>query len=397
MGGGASKKKCNETCGPLPARKPDVDMILLGAPSVGKSTIFRQMKLLFRNGLTTKERTRLTFELRQNLLLSILKLDEIGLTMGFFIEDEEVEEAITRLKMAVTDYDYDERDDENAVENQGLQNESVVDPNAERLQELEFPSEDVMQVFKDPTIQKVYQHVISGTFELDQSDSAGREIVQEALPYVLRNIERIIDPEMIPSDDDCLHLRRMTTGVEKITYSVTLKNTGKYSSSLLCMCTDIGGQAQEQTKWEVHSKTADLIVFVASLADFDRILPDGSNSFTMQLQLLNQVICAPCFYHCNVIVLLNKQDILIEKLKTKNLADYIEDFGGSTKVEDAVMYVQEKCQIMLEQDAEKCTNGSRQVQTVTTCALDSNMVENVLIGALSAATCSAISSFGLFG
>ena len=54
MGGGQSKPAGNAAA----KEQKEQNMLLLGAPCAGQSTIFRQMKLLYRDGLTSAERQR---------------------------------------------------------------------------------------------------------------------------------------------------------------------------------------------------------------------------------------------------------------------------------------------------------------------------------------------------
>jgi guanine nucleotide-binding protein G(i) subunit alpha len=293
MGGGTSRP----TGDAVAKEQKRQNMLLLGAPCVGKSTIFRQMKLLYRDGFTSAERSRAKVELRFNLITSLLKLDEISLEKGLNLGSNSAEEAVTRLKLILSDFQYDERNDENCVD--GHADDGVV------VDELVFPKDDVLAVWADPSIQKTHAEVIKHDFQLPVSDTAGRELVLTALPYVLSNIERICDNDFMPSDADCLHLRRHTTSVERISFpcEVTIKNKKEV---VACTCTDIGGQAQEQLKWEEHAKNIDVIVFVASMADFDRLMEDGSNALEQQFALLRNVLEADCFGRSNVIVLLNK-------------------------------------------------------------------------------------------
>ena len=299
MGGGQSKSVGKSVGNAAIKQQRKLNMLLLGAPCAGKSTIFRQMKLLSRDGFTSAERQRAKVELRLNLITSLLKLDEISLDLGLNLGSNSAEEAVTRLKLILGDFQYDERNDDNCVHGHADDVMVVAD-------EYVFPKDDVLAVCADPSIQKAYAEVLKPDFQLPVTDTAGRELVLTALPYVLCNVERICDTDFTPSDADLLHLRRHTTSVERISFpcELTIKNK---TEVVACTCIDIGGQAQEQLKWEEHSTNIDIIIFVASMADFDRELLDGSNALEQQFALLRNVLDAECFRRLNIIVLLNKR------------------------------------------------------------------------------------------
>jgi len=359
------------------------------------------MKLLYRNGFTAKERRRAKIELRRNLMTSVLKLDEVGLSLRLNLSSNASEEAITRLKLILADYNYDERDDENCVE--AHPEDMRARDREEDHEPVPFPAKDILQVVSDPTLQTAYRTVLAPGFKLPEADSAGRELVQTALPYVMQNIGRMCRDDYLPSDADCLHLRRHTTSVERIRFCCELTIRTR-RQSVACTCTDIGGQAQEQTKWEQHAGEVDFILYVAALSDFNQTLPDGSNALALQLQLLAQVLRASCFADKNVIVLLNKADQLSAALEHCRLADFFPEFKGENCAADAEAFFRDKCQALLQEvnarqgevsRSAAATAAKRQIQVVTTCALDSDLVNKVLKQSLSASMCSTLVGFGM--
>ncbi len=293
MGGGQCKPR-NSAAAKWQKKQ---NMLLLGTPYAGKSTIFRQMKLLYRDGFTSAERKRAKADLRLNLITSLLKLDEISLDLGLNLRSNSAEEAVTRLKLILSDFQYDERNDENCVD--GHADDGVV------VDKLVFPKDDVLAVWADPSIQKAYAEVLKPDFQLPVTDTAGHELVLTALPYVLSNVERICDHDFMPSDADFLHVRSHSTSMERISFPFEVTTNNK-KEVVACTCADIGGQAQEQLRWEQHAQNVDCIVFVGSMADFDRQLQDGSNALEQQFALLRNVLEADCFGRSNVLVLVNK-------------------------------------------------------------------------------------------
>ena len=58
--------------------------------------------------------------------------------------------------------------------------------------------------------------------------------------YFFENVERTVDPNFVPSDDDILRCRVKTTGI-----SETILKVGDLRYRLL----DVGGQRTERRKW----------------------------------------------------------------------------------------------------------------------------------------------------
>lgn len=358
------------------------------------------MKLLYRGGFTPEERRRSRIELRRNVIASIVKLDEIARNQGFDLESEEAEDAITHLKLSFQDYYYDERDDANWVGANEEENSNSHSGAAEQVDIMSepspFPVSQAKVAVADPAIQKALKLITSPDFQLPKADTVGRELLQEALTYVMfDNFERIISDSFEPTDQDCLHLRRHTTSVEKIEFACPIQmNTREEIVS--CTCTDIGGQAQEQKKWEAQAAKVDFILFVTAMSDFDITRANGQNALMHQFELLSRILSAKCFSNMNVIVLLNKIDALEEKLKTSKLQTYFPDFTADNTVENAKIFFEQICEAINEATVQDGRGSkTRQVQVVPSCALDTKMVHNVLTSALGAALLSTLMEVGI--
>jgi hypothetical protein len=308
---------------------PSLNMLLLGAAhGVGKSTIFRQMKVLAvpsAIAVLSTERQRAKLELRLNLITSLLALHEISLYMGLNMGSNSnsnlqqilrymglnlVSNSAARLKMILSIFKFQDDVGKSKRRLEMILRDFQYDGHHWRTSSCSL-KDDVLAVLADPSIQKAYAVVLKPDFQLPVTDTAGSELMLTALPYVLANRERICDYDFMPSNADLLHLRlrRNTTSVdsavERISFSTicTIKNKKEEKAFT---CTDIGGQAQEQLEWEQHADNIDVIIFVASMADFDRGLLDGSNALEQQFALLRNVLEADCFRRTPIIVLLNK-------------------------------------------------------------------------------------------
>ena len=131
---------------------------------------------------------------------------------------------------------------------------------------------DLSLVLADPAVTKV----LSNSDEAPLSTHTG---------WFLSQHERILSPAYVPAPQDLLRLRVRTTGVARH----TLRRLGHTVEFV-----DVGGMRAERRKWAEIRLESDLVVFVASLADFGRSLAedDETNRLAESLTLYKETLAA---------------------------------------------------------------------------------------------------------
>ena len=123
----------------------------------------------------------------------------------------------------------------------------------------------------------------------------------------------------VPSDQDLLHVHTPTIGVNEHIFEV---------KGLFYRFIDIGGSRNERRKWARAFEDLTAIFFFADPSQFDRPLPydNVTNQLAESVELFKLVSENPWLNSVPMILILNKTDLLAEKIKKKNLTDYFPNF-----------------------------------------------------------------------
>ncbi|EDW79238.1 uncharacterized protein Dwil_GK25662 [Drosophila willistoni] len=265
-----------------------VKILLLGTAESGKTTIIKQMRILHINGFTDDERREKIPEIYQNIHDSIIQLvrQMTLLDIGFGSRSSERSaDYILSLDSLAPDYMSEEYCDH------------------------------VMALWNDVGIRSCYNR--SNEFPL--LDSA---------KYFLDNFVRISDMDYIPSTEDILHSRKITTGISQITFRVPLpKSLGGGDQEFRMY--DVGGQRDQRNKWIQVFEGIQAVLFLISCSEFDQNLREDPTQNRLQeaLKLFRAVWQNRFLSSAGLIVFLNKYDIMERKIRAgKHIVDYFPEF-----------------------------------------------------------------------
>lgn len=132
----------------------------------------------------------------------------------------------------------------------------------------------------------------------------------------------------VPTTDDMLHSRKITTGVHQITFSVKIpKSIGGGSQEFRMF--DVGGQRDQRNKWLQVFEGIQAVLFIISCSDFDQSLREDptQNRLVEALQLFTGVWNNRFLSGAGIIVFLNKQDVMEAKIRSgKSIGQYFHEF-----------------------------------------------------------------------
>ena len=312
-----------------------VKLLLLGAGESGKSTIFKQMKILYGEGFGEDERRGLTDVVYRNVILGTKILCQNATIMAVDLGD--AQDMATDFLMNV-----DSRGD--------------VDGDL---------GAKIKALWALPGIQEVYDR--RAEFQLFDSYSV-----------FANNIDRIAADGYIPSVQDVLCSRLRTTGIVEEKYKIR-KTT--------FMIYDVGGQRSERRKWIHCFEGVTAIIFVAAISAYDQVLLEDKDTNRMEeaLNLFEEIANSRWFLKVSIILFLNKRDLFEEKfykvpfrcregehgcIQDRNL-NYN---GGNDDIKAAKEFVVSsfKARAAASMEAE-----DKQVYHHITCATDSSNVEIV--------------------
>ena len=165
----------------------------------------------------------------------------------------------------------------------------------------------------------------------------------DSAPYFLDQAERLAEPSFLPSDEDVLRARSITSGIVVVPFQ-----TAKLKFELV----DVGGQRSERKKWiqcfdnvtagqfvlNVFILTVFAVLFVISLSDFNQRLYEDSSTNRMResQKLFEEILNCIFFESTPFITFFNKVDVFREKLCTVSLREFFPEYHGPNHYEEAL-------------------------------------------------------------
>jgi len=273
--------------------RSEVRLLLLGPGESGKSTVFKQMKIIQGTGGFSAEE------------LQSYKYIVYG-------------NCVSQMKVLIAALQKFEIPLENPA------NQSRVD----RL--LKIPAggdswskelaEDIKHLWLDTGIK--------GAF--DKRDDTVH--VNDSASYFFDNIDRFMVSNYVPTPDDVLRARVRSTGIEEAEFTV---------EDVSFRMIDVGGQRSERRKWIHCFEGITAVIFCASLSEYDQKLreDDTQNRMTESLMLFEEMSNSTWFSSVNFILFLNKIDIFREKIKEVPLSTCFPNYTGGADYESGTNFI----------------------------------------------------------
>ncbi|KAH3866420.1 guanine nucleotide-binding protein G(q) subunit alpha isoform X2 [Dreissena polymorpha] len=304
----------------------ELKLLLLGTGESGKSTFIKQMRIIHGAGYSEDDKRCFIKIVYQNIFMA----------MNAMIR------AMDTLKINYKD-----------PNNEG--NASLVrqiDHEHETVSTFEQQFVDAIKaLWADSGIQECYDR----RREYQLTDSA---------KYYLDDVDRITQPDYLPTLQDILRVRSPTTGI--IEYPFDL-------DSIIFRMVDVGGQRSERRKWIHCFENVTSIMFLVALSEYDQVLVESDNENRMEESkaLFRTIITYPWFQNSSVILFLNKKDLLEEKIMHSHLVDYFPEFDGPKKDAQAAREFILRMFVDLNPDPDKI------IYSHFTCATDTENIRFV--------------------
>jgi len=348
-----------------------VKLLLLGAGESGKSTIFKQMRILYGSARGDDELRMYGVVIRHNVIVAIRKLcvhlRNLGLEAALDKEKGTANGGSSMTPRQAYDELMSHLIDNTAafVSEQSLKNGDQVDWVGQSPRAGLAANNDAKQFLQHfVAIRIVWQ---SNTMKDVWSKRAQVNVIDGHKEF-LQDINRIAAPTFKPTTQDILLARMRTTQVVMERYRIDGIEFEMY---------DVGGQRSERRKWIDCFDNVDAVIFVAALSEFDQSLAEAkrTNRMVEALELFRSVCNNRAFANTSIMLFLNKKDIFAEKILYSDIAAQrpFADYAGPPKDRDhGVLYFIQKFKDCLIDDE---FNDSF---IHVTCATDTNNMEFVL-------------------
>ena len=248
-----------------------IRILLLGSGESGKSTFFKQMRILFMNGISENEISVYRNIVYSNIILAIRTLTFAASKLGFTLLPENQPRAAFFTEPLV--------------------------PGAKLVLDEKLGG-DVSALWADPAIQSAFAE--SHRFQLADSTA-----------YFMENFESISSPGYVPSLDDILHCRSKTVGICEIAFDVEDAHFKMVIFFLFFFCflfplfvlfpfssnsflllfsnlskkVDVGGQRSERTKWIYCFEDVTAILFFVALSEYNLALFEDASGIYLSFSL----------------------------------------------------------------------------------------------------------------
>ncbi|EPT03825.1 hypothetical protein FOMPIDRAFT_150339 [Fomitopsis schrenkii] len=140
--------------------------------------------------------------------------------------------------------------------------------------------------------------------------------LEESSGFYLNEIPRVTAKMYFPTDADVLRARLKTTGVVEHTFS--LPKNSEFRGGVEWKIYDVGGARPQRQAWAPYFDDVNAIIFLAPISSFDQVLAEDPNINRLDdsLQLWQAVVSNPLLQKVNIILFLNKCDLLKRKLES---------------------------------------------------------------------------------
>jgi len=305
-----------------------IKLLFLGSGESGKSTVFKQMKILYGEGFPEGSRQEFKLAVHSNTLEAMKSLCVACQTFG--IMDQVLAKA--------------EFEDIVNISNQVITHKGYID---------ERYAAAIKALWSDPAIQEAWQR---------------RSQVQviDSCKYYFDDIDRISAVNYVPTVEDILRTRVRTSGIVEEHFQIE-------DTDFLMI--DVGGQRNERKKWIHQFDHVNAIIFVAALSEFDQYLfeDNSSNRMIDAIDLFDKICNNEYFLEIPILLFLNKRDLFEEKIKTVNIADVslFSDYSGRPNdYADGVQYFKDKFVAINK-------NPNKSIFAHETCATDTAQIQFV--------------------
>ncbi|ROT41386.1 guanine nucleotide-binding protein alpha-2 subunit [Sodiomyces alkalinus F11] len=246
----------------------EVKLLLLGAGESGKSTVLKQMKLIYAQGFSKSEKLEWKPVVFNNVVQSFRLIFDAMRELGVGFENPENDKHMAYL---MVDYEISARDP--------------------------LPK-DYLEPIKSLWADGGVKMAIAKGNEFALHDN---------LAYFCDDIDRLWEDDYVPSDQDLLRCRLRTTGITESVFEL---------GQLTYRMFDVGGQRSERKKWIHCFENVNCLLFLVAISGYDQCLVEDrdGNQMNEALMLWESIANSHWFTKSALILFLNKMDLFKGKL-----------------------------------------------------------------------------------
>ncbi|EWC43699.1 guanine nucleotide-binding protein alpha-2 subunit [Drechslerella stenobrocha 248] len=263
----------------------EVKLLLLGAGESGKSTILKQMRLIYAAGFSKADREQYRGIIFTNITESMRLILEA---------------------MEIYSIPFEKAENEQYV--------GLIMPQRELSRGEDLPREYIQplkMLWRDAGVQSAV--------------ARGNEFaLHDNLSYYFEALDRVFASDFVPNDQDILRSRLKTTGITEAEFNL---------GQLVYRMFDVGGQRSERKKWIHCFENVTALLFLVAISGYDQCLVEDKDANQMQeaLMLFESICNSQWFVRTSIILFMNKIDLFREKINsgTAPVKKYFPEYTGN--------------------------------------------------------------------
>ncbi|KAJ8129034.1 hypothetical protein O1611_g4599 [Lasiodiplodia mahajangana] len=264
----------------------EVKLLLLGAGESGKSTVLKQMKLIYAQGFSKTEK----LEWKPVVLINVIQ-------------------SLRLIFEAMEDYSIEFELEENERFPDAVVEKAWPSLQAADMSLLTEKQRPIKSLWRDAGVQKA---ILKGN----------EYALHDNIAYFCDDVDRLWDKNYVPTDQDLLRTRLRTTGITE-----TVFDLGQLTYRMF----DVGGQRSERKKWIHCFENVNSLLFLVAISGYDQCLVEDKdgNQMNEALMLWESIANSHWFAKSALILFLNKMDLFREKLVSSPITSYgFTDYRG---------------------------------------------------------------------
>lgn len=352
-----------------------VKLLLLGTGESGKSTIFKQMRIIYGSERSEEELRMFGVIVRSNTVVAVRKLCRLLNQLGLERKLDEESAVATAADMddvsgmtprqaydQIVAYLVDNTATTQFTEGSRETAQDWVGTSIRAGKAANYDAKLFLQHVE--AIRVLWQSMTLKEVWLKRSQAN----INDSHKEYLSDLTRIASPNYIPTRQDILISRVRTTQINVEKYTIEGTEFEIY---------DVGGQRSERRKWVECFENVDAVIFVAALSEYDQNLAEAKRQNRMKeaLSLFESVVKNVHFAETSIMLFLNKKDIFAEKILYTDISatSHFSDYAGPPgDFDHGVLYFIQKFEEHLDEDE------FNDAFIHVTCATDTTNMEFVL-------------------
>ena len=298
----------------------DVKLLLLGSGESGKSTFFKQVRIITQRPFTDIERRRVKPTVYFNVISSMALLCQKARDLGLTLDREEHNQSAERIIQLSKNRSF-----HGSLNSKGREGEKNF--------YTEEIAQDMQDVWSDSQIQSVFTKYRGEVHIFDGAD------------YFFSQLDKIKQQDYLPTEEDIIHCRQKTVGIIEVSFE---------HEGLKFSLFDVGGQRSERKKWVNCFEGVSAVVYVSSLADYDlKMYEDDTLNRMDDSMTVFEGLCNGFFKETPIIIIQNKTDIFKQKLQVHGIDCCFSEYKGTNDFRESMDYIREKFLALNKFDEER--------------------------------------------